>query len=153
MDDLISLNNNNNLDFLYKFQNSLNDNPNEENPYLNVQINSKFHDINSLLSIPNICNSPIYLSLNAQSLNSKFENLNLFITELLTKNINVEIIAIQETWNIELPELVSIRGYHPFIFKMPEGMRGGGVGSYIKKTYRSRLLNNALILKTKSTNP
>ena len=38
----------------------------------------------------------------------------------------------QETWNIENPQLLLIDGFHPVIFKQREGMRGGGVRFYIK---------------------
>jgi len=52
---------------------------------------------------------------------------------LLAQNVNVEVIAMQECWKIEFPDLLVIPGYHPFIFNQREGMRGGGVGFYIKE--------------------
>jgi hypothetical protein len=123
---LDSLNHNNSLDFLHIHSDSFNNNQLYDNPYSNLTINGKFYDTESFTLIPNIKNSPIYLSINIQSLNSKYENLKDFILELNSKNLNVEIIAIQETWQVLYPELVSIPGYHPFISKQRVGMRGGG---------------------------
>ena len=127
------LNCNPDLDFLHVFNNSLDNNADFDNPYLTIQIDGKFHETSSILQIQNILDCPVYISLNVQSLNSKFENLCNFINDLLEQNVNIEIIAIQECWQIEFPELLVISGYHPFIFKQREGMRGGGVGFYIKE--------------------
>jgi hypothetical protein len=120
------------LDFLQQFSNSF-DNLQFDNPYLSVKIDGKFHEIEELLRIDNILECPVYLSINIQSLNSKFECFSNFIADLLSKQINVEVIAIQECWNIEYADLLQIPGYHPFIFKQREGVRGGGVGFYIKE--------------------
>jgi len=65
-------------------------------------------------------------------LNSKHADLNDLILNLIEKGVNIEIIALQETWNIVNPQLLLIDGFHPVIFKHREGMRGGGVGFYIK---------------------
>ena len=132
--DLHTLNENNDLDFLFKFNNLLND-ENEDSPYANVQIDSKFHDLDSFIINPSIVTAPVFLSINVQSLNSKHANLNEFILELLSKGINIEIIALQEIWNIDNLQSLSIEGFHPLIFKQRVGMRGGGVGFYIKKLH------------------
>jgi hypothetical protein len=133
MAELNLLNSNNSLDFLHKFSETVRDDIYIDNPYLNVHIDSKFYDVNSLLLIPNITNSPVYISLNIQSLNSKIDSLRSFIIDLADKKVNVEIIAIQECWSIEYPDLVQISGYHPFISNQRVGMRGGGVGFFYKK--------------------
>jgi len=118
------LNCNPDLDFLHVFNNSLDNNADFDNPYLTIQIDGKFHETSSILQIQNILDCPVYISLNVQSLNSKFESLCHFIKDLLVQNVKIEIIAIQECWKIEFPELLVIPGYHPFIFKQREGMRG-----------------------------
>jgi hypothetical protein len=51
----------------------------------------------------------------------------------MIKGVNVEIIALQEIWSIDNPDLLVIPGFHPLIFKQRAGMRGGGVGFFIKK--------------------
>jgi exonuclease III len=133
MENLNNLNNDNSLDFLFNFMELLNFQDNYDNPYTSTDINCKFYDSTTLLQINPIKKSPCYLSLNVQSLNSKYELLKDFILELLSNDINIEIIAIQETWQIEILELVSIPGFHPFICNQRVGMRGGGVGFYIKE--------------------
>jgi hypothetical protein len=52
------------------------------------------------------------------------------------------VIAIQECWKIDYPELMQIPGYHPFIFKQRSGMRGGGVGFYIKDNISFEVINH-----------
>jgi exonuclease III len=69
-----------------------------------------------------------------QSLNSKFDSLKDYITDLTSKNLNIEIIALQEIWQVNHLDLVTIPGFHPLISTQRRGMRGGGVGFYIKDT-------------------
>jgi exonuclease III len=89
-----------------------------------------------------------------QSLNSKYESLKEYITELFSKNVNIEIIALQEIWQIQHINLVSIPGFHPLICSQRRGMRGGGVGFYIKNTINFVLIpelspfNNKIIEAT-----
>ena len=128
--DLKILNENNDLDFLFKF-NSLLIEEDEDSPYANVQINGNFHDFNSFTNDPTIRNSPVYLNINVQSLNSKHANLNLLVRDIISKGINIEIIALQEIWSIEQPQLLCIEGFN-LVYKQRVGMRGGGVGFYIK---------------------
>ncbi len=52
---------------------------------------------------------PIILSLNIQSLNSKFEPLKAFVQTLLSSEIPLDIIVLQETWELRLPNLVWIK--------------------------------------------
>jgi hypothetical protein len=57
---------------------------------------------------------------------SKHEQLSLELAEFKRKNITVDAIAIQETWDIKYPELVRIEGFDQIVFKRRRGMRGGG---------------------------
>ena len=107
-----------------------------------MQINGKFYDLDSFTNDPTIQNSPVYININVQSLNSKHANLNDLICELLLKGINIEIIALQEIWNIDHPELLDIVGFHPIIFKQRVGMRGGGVGFYIKNNISYEIIDD-----------
>jgi exonuclease III len=79
----------------------------------------------------NLTKSPIFLSVNIQSLNSKYEDLRHQLLDLCNKNITVDVVALQEIWEIFCPDSVSIPGYQ-FVYKMRQGMRGGGVGFYIR---------------------
>jgi hypothetical protein len=73
---------------------------------------------------------------------SKHENLSLEIAELEQKNITVDVIAVQEIWDLRYPELVSLHGYNPIIFKKRRNMRGGGVGFYVRKGLNAEIIEN-----------
>jgi exonuclease III len=68
----------------------------------------------------------LYLSLNIQSLNSKFDEFQQFITELQQKNVNIDVIALQETWEILYPDQLILPGFQKIVYKNRKGMRGGG---------------------------
>jgi exonuclease III len=86
--------------------------------------------------------SPLYLSVNIQSLNSKHEELSFQICELLSKNISIDVIALQETWNVQYPDQLLIPGFqHPVIINR-YGMRGGGVGFYVKNGLDFKILEH-----------
>ncbi len=130
-DVLYDFNCNLELDFQHKYNLLYNDENLNDDPYSNINITSKFYDVNSLSQL---CanGQPIYLSLNIQSLNSKFEEFKQFIIELRQKNVNIDVIALQETWDIQYPDLLSIPGFQTIVFKNRRGMRGGGWASTLK---------------------
>ncbi len=78
------------------------------------------HDIPSLSAS---IEGPIYLSINIQSLMSKHENLVQFINDLNAAKISVDVIALQEIWDVRYHELVNIPGYKPLIYKKRRNMR------------------------------
>ncbi len=80
--------------------------------------------------------------MNIQSLQSKFEQLSSEIAELSEKNILIEVIALQEVWDIRYPELFCLLGFKPLICKVRQGMRGGGVGFYVKEYLDVEILEN-----------
>jgi hypothetical protein len=90
-----------------------------------MQISSNFYDIESLSCTEFAKKKPIYLSINIQSLQSKFEQLRTELNDFESKNISIDIIALQEIWDVNYPELFDIPGYKPLICKMRRGMRGG----------------------------
>jgi len=69
---------------------------------------------------------PIIMSLNIQSLQSKFANLKQFVCEVLDSNICLDMIVIQETWNVNHPELLEIPEFQKVIFETRKDFRGGG---------------------------
>ncbi len=115
MDNLVNVNSDPNLDFLANYNRLLNEQDDFNNPYLFTQLNCNFYDINSLPLNPTCKQSPCYISINIQSLNSIYKLLKDLILELVSKNINIEIIALQEIWQIQHIELVNIPGFHPLI--------------------------------------
>ena len=42
---------------------------------------------------------------------SKFNNLSNFIYELLSSDIKIDVIVLQETWAVPYPDSISIKGY------------------------------------------
>ena len=84
---------------------------------------------------------PIFLSLNAQSLQSKYEKLCAFILELCNNDILIDAIAIQETWQLPYPDLMQIPGY-TLHYKTRVFSRGGGVGFYIRNDLNSKIIDN-----------
>jgi hypothetical protein len=50
-------------------------------------------------------------------------------------------VALQEIWEILCPDSVSIPGYQ-FVYKMCQGMRGGGVGFYIRNGLNFKIFDN-----------
>jgi hypothetical protein len=71
------------------------------------------------------------MSVNICSLLSKYGNLLDFFNEIKRLNINLCVLAIQETWDVKYVELVSIPDFK-FVFKNRTLARGGGVAFYIK---------------------
>ncbi len=57
---------------------------------------------------------------------SKYDELRFFFSDLLRKKVLIDVIAIQEVWEIQQPELLSIPGFQTIIHKSRTNMRGGG---------------------------
>jgi hypothetical protein len=97
-----------------------------------------YHDIHSLKeNYKNTC-TPLILSINTQSLNSKQEALSLFLHEI--SNINIIAIALQEVWQIPYPETLKIKGFK--LITKQRDSKGGGVGFYIKDDINYKILDN-----------
>ena len=79
-------------------------------------------------------NKPSVLSINIQSLQSKFNNFSTFINSLLVNKCAPDIICIQELWQIPGSDYFILDGYHPLVYKLRHSStQGGGVGIYVKK--------------------
>jgi hypothetical protein len=52
------------------------------------------------------------------------------------------VIALQEIWDVRYPELVSIEGFKPLIYKKRRGMNGGGVEFFIKNNLNAEIVEN-----------
>ena len=94
--------------------------------FFSTNIDSNYSDVNSFRASYSNSTSPIFLSLNIQSLQSKFADLKHFLSELSNSKISIDLIIIQETWNINYPELLVIPEYQNLVYKTRSGMRGGG---------------------------
>jgi hypothetical protein len=82
-----------------------------------------------------------FASLNIRSLLSNFNHLVSIITNLTTNNVNLAVVALQETWSVPYPDLVQIPGFK-LILKTRTNSRGGGIGFYIKESLDHKIINN-----------
>lgn len=108
-------------------------NDNETNLYLNSNClgYTDFTSLNTDFHKARLFNNPIFLSLNAQSLNSKIERIKLMVNDFNSKNKNVVLIAIQEIWQIHNEKTVQIPGFD-FVYCSRKNARGGGWASTLE---------------------
>jgi len=105
----------------------LNDHLNaDQDTPLNINIGSHYYDYATFASKYAKSRKPLFISVNIQSLMSKHDQLKLLINDLCVSHVPIDVIALQETWSIGLPELVHLPGFQPIIFSERVGRRGGG---------------------------
>ena len=129
-DHLGTLNSDNSLNLYHQLISNIE--PDETNQYTELTVDSAFHDTNSIIKRFSGSSRPLFLNINIQSLNSKYEKLKNFVLSLTNKNIQIDLISLQETWTIKHPQLLAIPGFQPLIFTNRMRGRGGGVGFYIR---------------------
>jgi hypothetical protein len=129
--ELTILNNERNLDFK-AILNSLPNYDPDTCIYENVMIESSFYDVDSFTSKFKNSKQLIFLSVNIQSINAKYDNLKEIVTKLNANNIPVEILALQETWAVKYVNLIDLPGFQRLIYKNRTMGRGGSVGFYVK---------------------
>jgi hypothetical protein len=125
------LNNNNTLDAAEYLNSYIRDDDNISQ-FFETIIKSEYYDNEALINSCSNTNRPLILSINIQSLMSKYNELNEYITSLIQNNIQIDVIILQETWNIQCPDLVNIDGFQQIVFETRTDTRGGGVGMYIR---------------------
>jgi exonuclease III len=135
-DNIISLNNNEELDFRTSYNLVFRD----ADIVANLNVVSNYYDMYTISSDPRLINTPLFLSVNIQSLNSKYEELRHQIIDLCSKNIIIDVVALQEIWEIFCPDSLAIPGYQ-FVYKMRQGMRGGGIGFYIRNGLNFKVID------------
>jgi hypothetical protein len=140
--DLETINSQADLDFFTAYNVMYLDEQVNDDPYYGVNLSSNFHNSESLSNLCVHQKSPVYLSLNVQSLQSKHEQLSIEIAELEEKNVIIDAIALQETWDVKYIDLVSLKGFNPLVFKRRRDMRGGGVGFYIRNGLTVEVIEN-----------
>jgi len=148
-DHIDALNRKAELDFFTEYNREYHDVEVDDNPYFGINVNSKYYDIENLAATEFVKATPLYISINIQSLQSKFNDLCSLISEFAEKNIDIDVIALQEVWDIRYPELFSIPGYKPLICKTRRGMRGGGVGFYVKDYLNAHILDELSLFENK----
>jgi len=60
---------------------------------------------------------------------------------LHSKNKKIDVLILQETWNLQHPELLNIPGFQKVIFKTRKNCNGGGVGFYVKNNLKYKIVN------------
>ena len=81
------------------------------------------------------------MSLNIQSLPSKFTEFEEFINDLCSKNCITDIICLQELWRLNDPDFFDLDNFHKLVFKSrADNAQGGGVGIYVKNSLKFKLL-------------
>ena len=101
----------------------------------------KYYDESSFLEKFSSSSYPVIMSGNIQSLQSKFNSFSDWLTILESKNLIIDVIALQECWEIKDPSSTALHSYHDFIFNTRTKARGGGVGFYVKKSLNYTLIH------------
>jgi hypothetical protein len=129
-----SLTNDPNFNFMHIFNQSNNDDePSLDSPYNSNSIACTYMDENLFSSTySNNCDLSI-LTLNIQSLPSKFTEFHEWISSLQRSNAEPDIICLQEIWQFPDHSLFNLPGYSEIIFKLRRNsVQGGGIGIYVK---------------------
>ena len=138
-DHLTLLNSNAKLNLLHSLRNLNLEDDDENSLYNDITIDSNFHDTDSFIAKFRNQTKPLFLKINIQSLNSKFEKLKNFILTLTNANINIDVIALQEIWLVKYPHLLILPGFQPLTYINRNRGRGGGDGFYIKNGINVKL--------------
>ena len=79
------------------------------------------------------------MSINICSLMSKHDNLVQIVNNIISNNVNLKIIALQEIWQVPHPDLVKIPGFNLFM-KTRSLTTGGGVAFFVKDNIHCKIL-------------
>ena len=135
-----------NLNFINKIlqtdDNSDNDflfSNNEFSPYSEINFNCSY---TNLEQIHNLNNSNLsVMSINIQSLPGKFNELSDMLTQFNQSNFNLDVLCLQETWQIPDPSLFNLPNFQNILLNTRSNARGGGVGIYVKNDLVFSVLN------------
>jgi exonuclease III len=116
-----------------------------DSPYTQSSFSTAYFDTLQLSEKFQHNNKLSLMSLNIQSLPSKYEQLKELISDLSLKGCTPVVICLQETFNILDCSLFPLQNYQPLIFINRTSSAGGGVGIYLKTNLTFK------ILKDKST--
>jgi exonuclease III len=113
--------------------------------YNNLDISSKYYCAESFSKQFNKSKNCSLLSLNIQTLNSKFQSFSDLIHFWREKNVVFDVVCLQETNNIQIPSLFDLPNYHPIIYKNRTNTSGGGVAIYVHSSLKFSVLNELSI--------
>jgi len=92
--------------------------------FFKTHIKSTYFDTDTFINKFKNSNIPLVLSIKIQSLNSKFIALKNFVLGLSNSNVPIDLIILQETWEIKYPSQLVIPGFQSLVFR--NRGRGGG---------------------------
>ena len=158
-DPLFSLNNLSN-DPNFNFINTISGNSDVEeedshfdfsdSPYFDRNISCNYMDETQYVRLEKNNNKFSYMSLNIQSLPSKFNSFNEMISNFNKNNCAPDVIALQEIWQISDPAFFPLPNYSLLEYKCRRNnVQGGGVGLYFKKGIRFNILHNKCVFVDK----
>ena len=100
-----------------------------DSPYTSSTFETSYHDTTSLINKIQNSNCISVMSLNIQSLSSKYGVFRDLILELGSASCCPDIICLQEVWTVAGADLFPLPGYQPLIFKTRSTGQGGGSAS------------------------
>jgi exonuclease III len=137
---LDSLFNNPDYNFLQQFSNFFDNDDDDLSPYGECLITCDYLDEEQFAVKYSNNENLTCLSVNIQSLQSKFNEFSEFISQITIKKCKPDIIALQELWTINDADVLSLKGYHQLIFKSRSPKtQGGGVGFYISEKLKFKM--------------
>ncbi len=99
-------------------------------PYDDFYINCTYSAVQDCLKTSNHLT---IISINIQSINSKFNDLKEFIFDLSSHGCQLDVIYLQELWQFDNNSAFNIPGFSPLIYKLrSNNTQGGGIGMYVK---------------------
>ena len=126
-------------DLVQILESHLGDHP-DSNPYLNFGQLLGYYDVQHLIYKFKNSNKPLFLSVNIQSLSSKFDSLKEILATFEKNKIYIIAVALQEIWALPHPDLLNIPHFNLFSKQRMVG-RGGGVGFYIREGLSAKIIN------------
>ena len=103
---------------------------------------SNYHDIDDILDNPTFSDKNQFkiLSFNTESIQSKLDEIKLFLESLMTKNILFDAICVDECWLEDFGDDLNLPGYSAFPLTCKVSRKGGLV-TYIQENYRVKELD------------
>ena len=105
---------------------------NLDSPYLNSTFSCNYMDEKEFCKNFKKEKRLSIMSLNVQSLASKFADLKELLFSLSTTSCTPDIICLQEIWHIHDSNLFLLDGYQPLVYTCRKNSQGGGVGIYFR---------------------
>ena len=118
-----------------------------DSPYYDIDIDSKYYEIEDFIKVNSENSNISLLSLNIQSIGSKFTQFKDFHDELSSNKCNFDIYAFQEVYSIVDADFYQLENYHQIQFKTRSISKGGGVAYYISKSFQFEILDELSIFQ------